>query len=149
MLSWGRIERLAMQLAEKIEASGFKPEILVGIAIGGLVPLALLARELDVRNVVTVTARSYDNKTKLQGEIVISHMPEVHLRGKRVLLVDEMADSGGTLKVISGILTSRYEVDELKIATLVVNKENCTFPPDFSVLSVDRWVNFPWEESIV
>ncbi len=148
VLSWLRIEELAVELAKNVRAGGFTPDALVGIAVGGLVPLALLARELVVKEVVCITARSYSTSDNTRGEVVISHLPEADLRGKRVLLVDEISDSGETLRAISDVLKSRYGVGELKSATLVMNSAHCLAPPDFSVLSVDAWVTFPWEEKI-
>jgi hypoxanthine phosphoribosyltransferase len=148
VLSWARLERLSEELAGKVEKSGFNPECLVGIAVGGLVPLALLSRRLNVREVATITARSYSKTTQERETLIVSNTPEMDLRGKRVLLVDEIVDTGETLKAVVEILKNKYEVTELKTATLVVNKAHCLVFPDFSVLEVDRWVTFPWEAKI-
>jgi hypoxanthine phosphoribosyltransferase len=149
VLSWDELERLSDELAGKVEKSGFETELLVGIAVGGLVPLALLSRRLKVREVATITARSYSKTTNEQGKLVVSNAPQMDMRGKRVLLVDEIADSGETLKAVVEILKNKYEVGELRTATLVVNTTHCSAYPDFFVLEVDRWVNFPWEGKLV
>ena len=142
-LSWKQLERLVRKLASKIRESGWKPQCLIGITVGGIIPLALLADEFDTKNIATVSARSYSKKR--QGKLRITSLPEIDLRGKRVLLVDEIADRGTTLKYISKLLMRQYKVRELKTAVLVVNKKNCETWPDFRVLEVDRWVVFPWD----
>lgn len=144
-ISWRRVEKLAAQLARKIKASGFKPDYVVGIAMGGLIPLALVAENLKVQNVATISARSYDEKTNKRGKLVISHVPRLQARGKKILLVDEIADTGATFVAVSKILKSKCGAKHIKTAAIVVNTTRCRFLPDFSVLEVDRWVVFPWE----
>lgn len=144
-ISWTRLEELAAQLARTIKMSGFKPDYVVGIAMGGLIPLALVAERLGVKSIATVSARSYDEKTKKRGKLVISHIPRIQARGKSILLIDEIADTGETLKVVSNILKSRCGAGDIKTAVLVTNELRCHFPPDFSVMKVDRWVVFPWD----
>jgi hypoxanthine phosphoribosyltransferase len=128
-------------MAAKIEASGFRPDCLIGITTGGLVPLVLLAKKLGVRDIMTVTAISYDGTA--QGKLVVSNIPSADLRSKHVLLVDEIADSGRTLREVSHVLHDRC--GELRSAVLTVRRDRCTTFPDFSVLDVDRWVVFPWD----
>src|SRR3989344_8055303 len=122
-LSWKQLERLVRKLANKIRAGSWKPQCLIGITVGGIIPLPLLADEFGTKNIATVSARSYSKKR--QGKLKITALPKISLRGKRVLLVDEIADHGTTLKYISRILNREYKVKELKTATLVVNKKNC------------------------
>lgn len=143
-LSWKEVDGLAKTLANKITASGFTPECLIGITVGGLVPLALLAKKINIRNTITISAESYED-TK-QKKLSITYLPKINLRNKKVLLVDDIADTGNTLREISHILTKRYKARELKTAVFVVNKDHCTFKPDFSVLKEVRWVVFPWEK---
>lgn len=145
-LSWDDVENLSKKLAENIRTSSFVPDMLIGIAIGGLVPLTLLARDTGVRNVTTITARSYEGTS--QKQLIITHIPNVDLSGKRVLLVDEIADSGVTQKTLAELLVRDYGVAEVKTATLVINSAHCTLRPDFWVKETDAWIHFPWEEAI-
>lgn len=141
--SWQQIDELAEKLVNTIRASRFKPDYLVGITVGGLVPLVLLAKGLDINNVITVSANSYDgNKRKALN---ITYLPKIDLSNKKILLVDEIVGTGETLKQISRILVDDYRVGMLKTAVMVVSKEECTFQPDFSVLEVNKWIVFPWE----
>lgn len=143
-VSWEDIEQLTKELANRIRAGGFVPGHLVGITVSGLFPLGLLAKEFDTKDVVVVSARSYTDRE--QGKLEVTALPKIDLEGQKVLLVDEIADRGTTLKHISEMLIREYKVKELKTATLVVNKKNCEFWPDFYVMEVDRWVVFPWDK---
>ena len=142
--SWKRIEDLTEELTDLVRRSSFKPQCLVGITVSGLFSLALLAKKFDTKDVAVVSARSYS--ARKQGKLKITALPKINLRGKRVLLVDEIADHGTTLKYISRILNREYKVKELKTATLVVNKKNCEHWPDYYVREVDKWVVFPWDK---
>ena len=143
-VTWKRIERLVENLARAVRASGFKPQCIVGITVGGVFPMALIAKEFNTKEVAVISARSYSRKR--QGKLRVTALPNIDLRGKRVLLIDEMADRGTTLQYISKILVRQYKVKELKTATLVVNKKNCKYWPDFYVMEVDTWVVFPWDK---
>lgn len=143
-LSWGRIEKLSLKLAHAVRVSGYRPQYLIGITVGGVFPLALLAKALDTKDVAVISARSYSNRRK--GKLRVTALPKVNLHGKRVLLVDEIADRGATLKHVSKILINQYKVKELRTAVLIVNKENCKNWPDYYCVAVDKWVVFPWDE---
>lgn len=146
-LSWKDIDRMADELAGKIKESGFKPDYLVGIAVGGLIPLGLLAKRLDIGNILTVSTASYDGNHN-QKELKITYLPEADLSGKKVLLIDEIADTGTTLKKMREIFIGQYQSGELKIATLAVNKAKSAVLPDFYALAGEgEWIKFPWEES--
>lgn len=141
-LSWNDIEEAADVLGTQITTSVFRPEILVGITLGGLIPLTLIAKQLKIQEVLTIHAHSYDKKEK--KELIIKYPPSADLRGKKVLLIDEIADTGDTLRAISKILTEEYGA-VLKTAVLV-RKNSCTFATDFSAISTDEWIVFPWEK---
>ncbi len=143
--SWQDIDELGEKLVNAIRASGFKPDYLVGITVGGLVPLALLAKGLGINNIITVSANSYDRKK--QKVLNITYLPKIDLSNKKILLVDEIAGTGETLKQISRIFIDDYKVGVLKTAVMIVSREECTFRPDFSVLEVSKWIVFPWEKN--
>lgn len=144
-LSWDDVEKITDELASKIKASGFMPDYIIGITTGGLIPLYFLAKRLDCfLNILTISANSYDKDKK--ENLKILYLPEVDLSNKNILLVDEIAGTGGTLKEISSILIDKYEVGELKTVTLVVLKDS-QFYPDFYVLEEGGdWVVFPWDK---
>ncbi|PIR70096.1 MAG: hypothetical protein COU46_03440 [Candidatus Niyogibacteria bacterium CG10_big_fil_rev_8_21_14_0_10_42_19] len=145
-LTWENIEQITDELAIKIKTNGFKPDYMIGITMGGLIPLYFLAKKLDAtKNILTISTTSYDKDKKKDPQIL--YLPRVDMEGKKVMLVDEIADTGKTLKEISDVLIDRYKVSELKTATLVVKIDTCEFNPDFfGVEKKEGWVVFPWEK---
>ena len=142
-LSWNDIDTYIGLLTEKIKGSGFVPDYLVGITVGGLAPLALLAKKLRIRDILTISAHSHHGH--IQGKLEITNLPNVDIRGKKILLIDEISDTGETLKKVSDIFKNDYGVGELKTATIAINSARCRFIPDFWVYEDDRWIVFPWE----
>ena len=144
-LSWEDIEKITDELADNIKARRFKPDYIIGITTGGLIPLYFLAKKLDIDNILTVSASSYE-KDK-QKELKITYLPEINLTGKNLLLIDEIAETGSSLKGVSDLVISKYQPSALKTATLCVNKDKCKFYPDFyGIIDEDEWIVFPWEK---
>src|SRR3989338_3448070 len=143
--SWEDISTLSEELALKIKASGFAPDYLVGITVGGLIPLGLLAKKFNTNAVVTVSASSYSDANKKMGKPTVWNLPALDLSGKKVLLIDEIAETGETLEVVKGELIEKCSARLIKTAVLGINKTKCTITPDFYVFSEDTWIVFPWE----
>lgn len=143
-LTWEDIEKMTDELSAKIKASGFKPDYIIGLTIGGLIPLYFMVRKLDNdHKFLTIAVNSYNKNEK--GDLKISYLPETDLSNKKVLFVDEIVGTGDSLKEVSNILIDKYKVGELKTATLVVLKDS-QFYPDFYYLKADNdWVVFPWD----
>lgn len=142
-ISWKDVDKSVLKIVEMVKQSGFKPDYLVGIAVGGLIPVTLLAKKLKTHNVVTIQACSYEKQK--QNKVKVINLPNINLKNKKILLVDEIADSGNTLKAVSTILVKEYGIKQIKTATLAINPEKCKFVPDFYTIKTDCWIVFPWE----
>jgi len=143
-LSWEQVAELSKKLATTIKESGFLPDYLVGITVGGLIPLGLLAEELDIRNILTVSASSYEGKEQI--ELETKYLPNINLASKKILLIDEVSETGQTLQHIANLLKEKYQPCELRTATLVVNTKESKFHPDYCSLEAQEWMIFPWEK---
>jgi len=144
-LSWEQVEIALKKLGAKIKTSGFKPDYIIGITAGGLVPLYFLAKHLDIANILTVSTNSYERDKK--GETVITYLPEIDLKGKKILLVDEIADTGESFKKMREAIVQKYTVGEIKTATIIVKKGVCAFEPDYWIAEKqNEWIVFPWEK---
>ena len=144
-LSWEDIEEITDKLADKIKVSGFKPDYIVGITTGGLIPLYFLIKKLGIYNILTVSANSYEKDW--QKELKISYLPEIDLTGKKLLFVDEITGTGTSLKGVLDAVVNKYKPGEIKTAALIVNTRKCKFYPDFyAVAEQGEWVVFPWEK---
>lgn len=145
ILTYEDVEKITDELALKIKESGFKPDYIVGITTGGLIPLYFMARKLDnIHNILTVSVHSYDKDKK--EDLKIIYLPEIDLSNKKVLLVDDIVGTGDTLKEISNIFIDKYKVGELKTVTLAAIKGNQCYPDFYGIEEQDDWVMFPWDK---
>lgn len=145
-LSFADIKKSAAQVAEQVRTSGYVPDYVIGITVGGLIPLALIAKELETQKVATISASAYDEGTR--KNLTVHVLPHVDLSDQSVLLVDDISDTGETLKELSALLLRKYFVQEIKTATIVIRKDKDMYRPDFYAIESDEWVVFPWEKGV-
>ncbi|MFM2414451.1 MAG: hypothetical protein RI911_144 [Candidatus Parcubacteria bacterium] len=145
VLSWGDVAHDVALLRDKITSSCVTYDWVIGIAVGGLIPLALIAKELQTKKVTTVSASSY-NEASERGELTIHAMPHSNLHNAHILLVDEIADSGETLQSIKRTLMEECGAASVTTATLCVRTDHCAANPDFFAREVTQWVMFPWDQ---
>jgi xanthine phosphoribosyltransferase len=120
-------------------------DAIVAIARGGMTMAHMLAEFRNLRNVFVINAIGYEDTKKL-GEPKIFNIPD--LTGlKRVLIVDDIADSGGTLKKVTEALKKSYPDIVFKTATLFYKPE-AAFQPDYRLKKADRWIDFFWSEDM-
>lgn len=143
-LSWNDIEDLAEKLADSISAS-YKPDVVVGILRGGATVAHLLSDFLDIRTIYPIGCNSYVDVAKRFSVKVYSPLALSDLSGKRVLLVDDVADEGLTLKAVVEQEIAPKNPLEVKVATLHM-KPWCKFKPDYYVQMTDAWIIYPWEK---
>ncbi|MEM2884509.1 MAG: phosphoribosyltransferase [Thermoproteota archaeon] len=141
--SWDYFYQLCLELGEAVKKSGFKPEILLGISRGGLVPLRILNDVLPDATVATVRIEFYQDVAKTMQEPRITQQVSVDVKGKRVLVVDDVADTGKSLAVLKGDLEGKGS-GELRIATVYYKPWSCV-KPDYYVRRTEKWIIFPHE----
>ena len=123
--------------------NNFKPEAIVGVARGGLTLAHAMAEGLNIREVQTMRTELYDDVCKRQE---ISLFGNCHFSGvKRVLVVDDIADSGETLKEVMHYLESSFKDIEFQSATLFYKKSSL-YTPHFWINEADVWIEFFWEK---
>ena len=120
----------------------FKEDAILGVSRGGLTLSHLMSQALNQRNLFIINAISY-NKKEQKDIVEIFNIP--NLSGfNKVLIVDDIIDSGKTIKDVISLLNKTYPNIEFKIATLFY-KEDALVKPDFSVNKTDIWIEFFWE----
>ena len=122
---------------------GFAPQSIVAIARGGLTLSHAMAEGLEIRDVQSIRTELYDDTFKrsclsLFGECAFSH--EI----QRVLVVDDIADSGETLAFIMEYFKKNFPLIEFQSATLFYKETSC-YKPDFWVNKAECWIEFFWE----
>ena len=145
-VSWDQFHRDSRALAWRLHEAG-PFEAIVAITRGGLVPAAIVARELNVRMIDTVCVTSYHDY-KNQGELMLlkSIAPEiVALRelGRRVLIVDDLVDTGNTARVVRDLLPAAH------FATVYAKPMGRPLVDTFiTEVSQDTWIYFPWDTGL-
>lgn len=149
ILSWQDVYNLTLQLSERIVASGFKPDIIVGIARGGWIPARILSDVLYMESLQNIRIEYYTDVGVRGKEPKITQPLTGSLKGRSVLIVDEIADTGDSLyHAISH--TESLGVEEQRSAVLHL-KPTSRVIPNYSMVRTSSWVVYPWEnrESII
>jgi hypoxanthine phosphoribosyltransferase len=141
--TWDQIYNMLLNLAGKIRKDGFKPDIIVGVSRGGWPPARVLSDLLDNPNLANVRAEFYLGVAETKGEPALTQPVSMATAGRKVLVVDEVADTGKSLKLVREHITEKGAV-EVKIATIYY-KPWSIITPDYYEKETSRWVVFPWE----
>jgi hypothetical protein len=141
--TWEKIYELVLNLANQIRKSGFKPDVIVGISRGGWPPARIMSDLLENPELANVKAEFYLGMAKTKSEPVITQPVSVSVKGKRVLVVDDVADTGKSLRLVRSHLKEQGAT-EVKIATIYY-KPWSIVTPDWYERETSRWIVFPWE----
>lgn len=143
VVSWARVDALIGRLARRIEAAGLRPDRIVAIARGGLVPARLLADRLGVMRMACIRLEHYRGMDKQPMAALAEPFP-VPVAGERVLLVDDLSDTGESFRLAAAHLAAQG-ASELRTAALHC-KPGAVFEPDFLAARLRRWrwIAYPW-----
>ena len=136
-VTWDQLHRDAKALAWRLIAKGpFRG--VVAITRGGLIPAAIVARELELRVIESVSVVTYDEEKK--GAPVVAKMPAAAGDGTGWLLIDDLVDTGTTAKVVRALLPGAH------FATVYAKAAGKPLVDDFvTEVSQDTWILFPWD----
>ncbi len=141
--TWNRIYTMLLSQAEKIRQSSFKPDVIVGVTRGGWVPARVLSDLLGVPDFATVRVEFYLGVAETRNEPVLIQGVSAVVTGKKVLIVDDVADTGKSLQLAREHVLQQGAT-EVKIAT-VYRKPWSVIKPDYYETETSCWVVFPWE----
>jgi len=143
-VSWDRALDLCYKLAVEVAASGWRPDAIVAVLRGGVVPALVVSDVLGVDKFYAVRARHWGVLKEVYERPVIEQLPHGSLEGAKVLVVDEVADTGKTLKSVVEALS---EARPKEVKTAVVHlKPTSEFLPDFYAEKLEewKWIFYPW-----
>jgi hypoxanthine phosphoribosyltransferase len=141
--SWNQIYDMLLNLASKIRKDRFRPDVIVGVSRGGWPPARVLSDFLGNPNLANVKAEFYLGVAETKDEPTLTQPVSVDVAGKKALLVDEVADTGKSLRLVKQHIVERG-AEELKVAT-VYFKPWSIVKPDYYEKETRRWIVFPWE----
>ena len=142
-LTWEAYAQATRELADVIRASSFRPDILLGIARGGMFLATSLSYLLPNKSLYLINVEYYQG-VELRAKAPVILPPELDpadVAGKRLLLVDDVADTGHTLKAVHDLCAE--QVADVRTVTLYL-KPHTVLRPDWWWRSTERWIDFPW-----
>src|SRR6266508_4429024 len=142
-MSWGELGEGAAELAAQVVADGYLPDLILGIARGGLLVAGALSYALDVKNAFTMNVEFYTGvDERLPVPMLLPPVPElVDLHDARMLIADDVADTGQTLALVKGFCAS--QVGEVRVAVLY-EKPRSIVSCEYVWRRTERWIVFPW-----
>lgn len=141
--SWNQVYDMLLSLMEQIRLSNYQPEVMVGVSRGGLVPARVLTDLLEVPQLGTLQVEFYVALGETSAAPLLKQHLALPVAGRRILLVDDITDSGRSIELAKGYLLSQGAA-ELRIAVLYY-KPRSIVKPDYYTRETQSWVVFPWE----
>src|SRR5260370_24762735 len=140
---WDDVYGMLVDLASEIRLSGYDPQVIVGVSRGGWPPARVMSDLLENPNLANMKVEFYKNIGVTAKRPKITQPVTSEVSGKRVLVVDDVADSGHSLRVASKHL-ARKGAREIRVCTLYL-KPKSVFKPNNYSRTTSKWVIFPWE----
>jgi uncharacterized protein len=142
-LSWAELGEATGELAGRIAGDGYRPDLILSIARGGLLVGAALGYALDVKNTWTMNVEFYTGvDERLDVPMILPPVPElVDLESARMLIADDVADTGETLRLVKDFCAGK--VGEVRCAVLY-EKSRSLVACEYVWKRTDLWIDFPW-----
>lgn len=141
--SWDEIYDMLLRLAERIRGDRFHPDVIVGVSRGGWPPARVMSDLLGNPELANVRVEFYVGVAETKGEPVITQPLSVPVEGRRVLIMDDVADTGKSLRLVRDHV-EKNGAAEIKLATIYY-KPWSEIKPDYYVRETEAWIVFPWE----
>lgn len=144
-LDWAMFGELCRALALKV-ARDYDPEVIVGITRAGVIPAAVVSSILGGLDFYSLRiSRKEGDETVRERPAIFSEVP-ASVRGKRVLIVDEITTSGDTLRLAIAAVRDKHPA-EVRTATSFARTTG--YQPDYAALTMDAYVVFPWDRQVL
>ncbi|MFA6486554.1 MAG: phosphoribosyltransferase family protein [Candidatus Magasanikbacteria bacterium] len=148
-LTWEDVEHDTLKIIADMKKDGFEPDAIISIARSGLIPASLIAYALGNKQLYVIKVdfskmqKSGQDQDLLPRPMITQEL-SANISGMKVLVVDEMAVSGSTLKLVSKYMEIK-DPKEVKYAVLY-KQPWAEFKPDYSGREIKEWPLYPWKE---
>ncbi len=151
-LTWETFGEASRELTQQIVDSGWVPDLIIAVARGGLIAAGALGYAMGIKPLGSINVEFYTDigQTLPEPMLLPPYLDSSNLAGKRVLVVDDVADSGETLNLVCRILEHEdLNPNSPKVpievrSAVIYTKPSTTFQPDYSWKETDKWINFCW-----
>ena len=145
ILTWQAFGDATRALAQQVADSGFRPDVVLAIARGGLTVAGAVAYALGVKNCFAMNVELYTGvEQRLQVPVVLPPTLDLmDLAGLRVLVADDVADTGTTLQLVQRVI-GEHVADARTV--VLYQKPSSIITPDYAWRSTERWIDFPWSD---
>lgn len=146
LVSWSEIVDWAYNLSKLIEDSKFDPDIIVAVARGGYVPARLLCDFLGVSDLLSVQSQHWVEAAKVTQKAILRHPYKIDANGKNILVVDDIVDTGETLKLAKEFIAESWNPKDVRTASLQWISSVAKYKPDYYLIEVKdwSWYQYPW-----
>ena len=145
-VSWDQIHRDSRALAWRLDGRGPLNggwKAVVAITRGGMAPAMIVARELDIRTVDTISVKSYDHQAQNDAQVLKAPDAEMMGDGTGILVIDDLVDSGKTLELVRSLYPKAH------FATVYAKPQGEPMVDTFITgVSQDTWIFFPWDMAL-
>jgi len=146
LVTWDEIVEWSRGLATKIRESGWRPDVVVAVSRGGFVPARLLCDFLDITDLLSIQSQHWVEAAKAAEKAILRYPYTVDMSGKRVLIVDDIVDTGDTLALAREFVIREWKPLEARTAALQWISSVAKFKPDYYYIEVKEWTwfQYPW-----
>lgn len=145
-VSWDQIHRDSRALAWRLDGQGPNDgdwRAVLAITRGGMAPAMIVARELDIRVVDTISVKSYDHQSQAAATVLKAPAANLQGTGEGILVIDDLVDSGKTLELVRKMLPKAH------FATVYAKPKGRPQVDTFiTEVSQDTWIFFPWDMAL-
>jgi hypoxanthine phosphoribosyltransferase len=158
-IDWDEVNRLCSLIADKIRDDGVNIGCILAVARGGIVPAMIIAKMLSVDDIDLIRARQYQGM-RMDEDVSIAFITPLQdmqdkidrcrREGRIMLVVDDIADTGLTIKTVTEALNGKGgKSNDTIIAVTLYMKPRSVFKPDYyaELCRDDEWIVFPWEQT--
>ena len=145
-VSWKDIERWSEGILNMVVSDNYKPDIVIGITRGGLVPARMMSDYLFIKDLLTIKTEHWGLTASMDGKAVLKSKLDYNVSNKKILIVDDITDTGESIKLTYDYIKSLDPLEVKTSSMLYVNSSS--YVPDYYGEGISKekwaWFIFPW-----
>lgn len=146
LVSWEEIVDWSMNLGDIISKDNYRPDLVVAVSRGGFVPARLLCDFLGVENLLSIQSQHWTEAALVAEKAILKFPYTINAKDLKVLVVDDIVDTGDTLKLARDYIKQEWKPLDVRTAALQWISPVAKFRPDYYYLEVKEWIwfQYPW-----